>query len=160
MADEQAGAGFRFRWPTRATARGRRTEPARVPDWRDTIRRRLVVGAVCCALWTGAIEARLLYLQVYRHEAMVHLAQNQRENTIAPTGRRGDIVDRNGDLLAYTVDADSVIADPTETGNVDTMAARTSGSSSPATELATSRSRGSTGQGPCSRAGRSGSGGR
>jgi cell division protein FtsI/penicillin-binding protein 2 len=28
--------------------------------------------------------------------------------------RRGDIVDRNGDLLAYTVDADSIIADPTE----------------------------------------------
>ncbi len=59
-------AGFRFPWPTRAAARGRRTEPARVPDWRDTLRSRLVVGAVCCALWTGAIEARLLYLQVHR----------------------------------------------------------------------------------------------
>jgi cell division protein FtsI (penicillin-binding protein 3) len=123
MADEQAGRGFRFPWPTRAASRGRRTDPSPVPDWRDRLRSRLVVGAVLCALWTGAIEARLLYLQVIQHDEMVRRAQNQRENTIEPSGRRGDIVDRNGDLLAYTVDADSVIADPTEIENVDTVAA-------------------------------------
>jgi hypothetical protein len=100
MADEQAGRGFRFPWPTRAASRGRRTDPSPVPDWRDRLRSRLVVGAVLCALWTGAIEARLLYLQVIQHDEMVRRAQNQRENTIEPSGRRGDIVDRNGDLLA------------------------------------------------------------
>jgi cell division protein FtsI (penicillin-binding protein 3) len=123
MADEQAGRGFRFPWRARVATRVRRTEPAPIPDWRDTLRSRLGVGAVLCALWTGAIEARLLYLQVIQHDEMVAIAQRQRENTIEPAGRRGDIVDRHGDLLAYTVDADSVIADPTEIENVDTVAA-------------------------------------
>ena len=73
MADEQAGRGFRFPWPMRAASRGRRLDPSPVPDWRDTLRSRLVVGAVICALWTGAIEARLLYLQVIQHDEMVKL---------------------------------------------------------------------------------------
>ena len=114
MADEQAGRGFRFPRRGRAASRGRRTEPAPTPDWRETVRSRVVVGAVLCALWTCAIEARLLYLQVFKHADMLARANDQQENTLEPPGRRGDIVDRNGDLLAYTVDADSIIADPTE----------------------------------------------
>jgi len=98
-----------------------------VPDWRETLRSRLVVGTVLCALWTGAIEARLLYLQVARHGDMVALAAKQQENTVEPPGRRGDIVDRNGDLLAYNVDADSIIADPTEIEDVDAVAAAVCG---------------------------------
>ena len=124
MADQQAGRGFRFPWWGRTASRSRRTEPSPVPDWRDTLRSRLVVGAVICALWTGAIEARLLYLQVFQHADMVALAARQQENTIEPPGRRGDIVDRNGDLLAYTVDADSIFADPTEIDDVDGVAAK------------------------------------
>ncbi len=54
---------------------------------------------------------------------MVALAARQQENTIEPPGRRGDIVDRNGDLLAYTVDADSIFADPTEIDDADAVAA-------------------------------------
>ncbi len=124
MADQQAGRGFRFPWWGRTASRARRTEPSPTPDWRDTLRSRLVVGAVICALWTGAIEARLLYLQVFQHAGMVALAARQQENTIEPPGRRGDIVDRNGDLLAYTVDADSIFADPTEIDDVDGVAAK------------------------------------
>ncbi len=49
-------------------------------------------------------------------------AADQRENTIEPPARRGDIYDRNGNLLAYTVDADSIIADPTEIEKPDLVA--------------------------------------
>jgi cell division protein FtsI (penicillin-binding protein 3) len=123
VADEQAGRRFRFLWQRRAT-RVRRSEPSRVRDWRDTVRSRLVVAAVCCIGWTAAIEARLLYLQVYEHRNMVAIAARQRENTIEPAARRGDILDRNGNLLAFTVDADSIIGDPSEIADPDAVAAK------------------------------------
>ena len=123
MADEHAGRRTWFRWRSRATSRARRTQPATVPDWRGIVRSRLVVGAVLCAAWTVAIEARLLYLQVFQHSEMVARAARQRQNTIEAPARRGEIFDRNGNLLAYTVDADSIIADPGEIEAPDTVAA-------------------------------------
>jgi cell division protein FtsI (penicillin-binding protein 3) len=124
MADEQAGKRSWFPWRRRAAARGRRAEPAPTVNWRDTIKTRLVVGAVLCGLWAIAIETRLIYLQIFQHDAMVARAQDQRENTIEIPARRGDIVDRNGNLLAYTVDADSIIADPTKVEDHDAVAAQ------------------------------------
>ncbi len=123
MADEQAGRRFHLSWRRRTSSRARRSAPASARDWRDTLRSRLMVAAICSGLWTAAIEARLLYLQVFEHRDMVALAARQRENTIEPAARRGDIVDRNGNLLAYTVDADSIIADPTEIDDVNAVAA-------------------------------------
>ena len=123
MADEHAGRRNWFRWRSRATSRARRAQPPTVPDWRATVRSRLVVGAVLCAAWTVAIEARLLYLQVFQHSEMVARAARQRQNTIEAPARRGEIFDRNGNLLAYTVDADSIIADPGEIEAPDAVAA-------------------------------------
>ena len=123
MADEQAGRGFRFPWQGRVASRVRRSEPVPIRDWRETVRSRLVVGAVICAVWTCAIEARLLYLQVFQHADMVARAARQRQNTIDSPARRGDILDRNGNLLAYTVDADSIMADPTEIEDPEAVAA-------------------------------------
>ncbi len=122
MAQEQAGKGFRLPWHARAASRVRRTVPVPVSDWRETLRSRLVVAAVLCGTWTVAIEARLVYLQVFQRAAMEARAADQRENTIEPPARRGDIYDRNGNLLAYTVDADSIIADPTEIEKPDLVA--------------------------------------
>ena len=34
-------------------------------DWRTTLKRRLTVTAVVVVLWACAIEARLVYLQVF-----------------------------------------------------------------------------------------------
>ena len=123
MADEHAGRGAPVSVAGPRHLPARRTEPAPVPDWRETVRSRLVVGAVLCAAWTVAIEARLLYLQVFQHAEMVARAARQRQNTIEAPARRGDILDRNGNLLAYTVDADSIIADPTEIEDPDGVAA-------------------------------------
>ena len=41
-------------------------------------------------------------------------ADRQQMRTIAAPAKRGEILDRNGHVLAYSVDADSVFADPSE----------------------------------------------
>ena len=51
------------------------------------------------------------------------MAERQRTNTFETTPRRGDILDRNGRVLAYSVDAESIFADPSEVENPDKAAA-------------------------------------
>jgi cell division protein FtsI (penicillin-binding protein 3) len=123
VADVQASKGFRLPWMGRLRSRGRWSEPAPPPDWRETVRTRLMVGAAVFALWTAGIEARLLYLQVFQYADMVARADKQRLNTIEPPARRGDILDRNGRVLAYSVDADSIFADPSEIKDPEGVAA-------------------------------------
>jgi cell division protein FtsI (penicillin-binding protein 3) len=114
VADEQARTGFRLPWRRLGRSRARRTEPRPAPDWRQTIRSRLIVAAALLGAWTASIEARLIYLQVFEHAEMVLRADRQRMNTLELPARRGDILDRSGNLLAYSVDAGSVFADPTQ----------------------------------------------
>ena len=83
-------------------------------NWRQTVRRRVIVVAGGLALWTLGVEARLVYLQVIAHEDFVTLASNQYDNTSTLPAKRGEIVDRRGRLLAYSVDADTVYAVPTD----------------------------------------------
>jgi len=80
--------------------------------WRDVVRRRLLVTACVMAAWGIAIEARLIHLQVYRHDALVERARRQRSRTITTNPKRGEIVDREGRMLAYSVDVESIFADP------------------------------------------------
>src|SRR5512146_1630902 len=87
-------------------------EPLDPHAWRRTVRGRLLFVAGAFTLWTAAIEGRLLYLQVYDHQHLVEEARNQQQNIIEIPARRGDIVDRHGRMLAYSVDADSVYAVP------------------------------------------------
>ena len=65
------------------------------------------------ALWTCAIEAQLVYLQLYQHEDLQARADRQRLRTLSPSAKRGDFLDRNGHILAYSVDVDSIYAVPT-----------------------------------------------
>ena len=83
-------------------------------EWRGTMRSRIVIGAVGLALWTAGIEARLVYLQVIAHEDFTSRADRQQLRTVVPPAKRGDIFDRNGRLLAYSVDADTIAAVPNE----------------------------------------------
>ena len=85
--------------------------------WRTTLKRRLVFAAALFVLWSGAIEARLVYLQVYRHADLIARAERQQLRTVAAAAKRGDILDRRGHVLAYSVDADSIYAVPTEIGD-------------------------------------------
>ena len=117
----------RFRLPWRfpprrsASARG---DAARGSDWRETLRSRAVVCACLLALWTAGIEARLVYLQVIDHADLVARAERQQMRTVVPAAQRGDIFDRSGHVLAFSVDADTVAADPGEVEDPDGVAAR------------------------------------
>jgi cell division protein FtsI (penicillin-binding protein 3) len=111
---------FRFRWSpsTRAGAR-----PAAARDWRRTVQRRLLVFAVIIGAWTAAIEARLFQLQVVQYDDLVRKAEKQQTRTVAAPAKRGDILDRTGRVLAYSVDAESVVADPSAVEEPDATAA-------------------------------------
>jgi cell division protein FtsI (penicillin-binding protein 3) len=112
---EQPGRTFSLPWLRRA----RRPEPV---DWRTTIRRRLAVGAALFALWTLAIEGRLVYLQVAQYSVFMTRAARQQQRTITAPAKRGEILDRAGRVLAYSVDAETVFADPSEVDDPEAVA--------------------------------------
>jgi cell division protein FtsI (penicillin-binding protein 3) len=93
-------------------------------QWRGTMRSRILTAAVGFALWTAAIEARLVYLQVVAHDDFTTRADRQQLRTVNPPAKRGDIFDRKGRLLAYSVDADTIAAVPNEIENPTDVAAR------------------------------------
>jgi cell division protein FtsI (penicillin-binding protein 3) len=81
-------------------------------NWRVMLERRLVTGAVALGIWALAIEGRLAYLQIVQRPELEARAERQHTRTIRPPGKRGDIVDRRGRLLATSVDAESIYAVP------------------------------------------------
>src|SRR5207302_1329654 len=93
-------------------------------DWRGTLKRRTLVAAVMFATWAAGIEAKLVYLQVYRYPDLVARASKQQTHKIDAPAQRGDIVDRRGRVLATSVDADSVCAWPAEIRDADDAAAK------------------------------------
>ncbi len=129
MADEH-GSRLRTAWGAaartwRAAAARARRDGERTPAvWRATVRSRLLVCAAVFCCWTVAIEARLVYLQVFRHEEMTARANRQQMREIRTAAKRGEIFDRNGRVLAYSVDGDTIAADPTEIGDPDDVARR------------------------------------
>ena len=85
-----------------------------VQSWRGTLKRRLIIAAAAFVVWTAAIEGRLVYLQVVRHEELSARAERQQKRTIPAPAKRGEILDRRGRVLAYSVDAESIYAVPSE----------------------------------------------
>ncbi len=83
-------------------------------NWRPTLKRRLTVAASLFALWAVGIEVRLVILQVKDHDDLVARADRQQMRTVTAPAKRGEIYDRRGRLLAYSVDADTIYAVPTE----------------------------------------------
>jgi cell division protein FtsI (penicillin-binding protein 3) len=101
--------------PSTRGQRVARREDAAVPlDWRGTLRARLFVFTLVFALWTVAIEARLVYFQVFARATLQGRADRQQLTTVTLSPKRGEILDRNGHLLAYSVDADTIAADPSK----------------------------------------------
>ena len=94
------------------------TPPGTV-DWRATLKRRTLVAAGVLVLWTAGIEARLVYLQIYRRADLAARADKQQSRTLESPAKRGDIVDRRGRVLATSVDADTIYAVPSEIAQPD-----------------------------------------
>jgi cell division protein FtsI (penicillin-binding protein 3) len=63
-------------------------------------------------LWTAGIQTRLVYLQVVQHPKYLEEANDQQMRVFEPAPKRGDVLDRDGNLLAYSVDADTIVANP------------------------------------------------
>ncbi len=94
------------------------------PDsWRRTIRRRLAVVVAVFAFWCVSIQARLVYLQVYQHDAYVARAERQHNRTLDVAAKRGEILDRNDRVLAFSADAESAYAVPSEIREPDKLVA-------------------------------------
>lgn len=93
-------------------------------SWRASLKRRVIVMVGLMALWAAALEARFIDLQVLQHKFLLNEAENRQQRSLIDRAKRGEIVDRNGQILAYSVDADTVIAVPTEVKKpVETAAA-------------------------------------
>ncbi|MBI3047945.1 MAG: transpeptidase family protein [Acidobacteria bacterium] len=92
-------------------------------EWRTIVRRRLVIAAAGLVAWSAAIEARLVYLQVARHADLTARAERQQLRTVETAAKRGDILDRNGRVLAFSVDAESIYAVPTDIADPERAAA-------------------------------------
>jgi len=80
--------------------------------WRDTLRKRTTIAAICIGVWIVGIEARLVVLQVAEHKELERLATRQQMRTMDAAAKRGDILDRRGQVLATSVGADSIYAVP------------------------------------------------
>ena len=114
MTDEHGTSRFKLPWRLPEQQVARREVTPEPFQWRETLRSRVLVFAAVFALWTVGIEARLLYLQVWEHARMVVRAENQQNRTAPVPGERGNIYARHGELLAVSVDADTIVADPVE----------------------------------------------
>ena len=109
-------------WMTRAvlgrTSVSGALQPASRPDaefeatWRSSFKGRLLTLMAGIFCWAGVLEARLVYLQVVKHDEFKAAARKQQQDLITLDPGRGDIRDRNGELLAYSVESYRVIADP------------------------------------------------
>ena len=91
-------------------------------NWRPVIKSRVIVTAVTFLVWTVAILARLVHLQVFSHADLTARAERQQQRTITAPAKRGEIVDRHGRLLAYSVDTDTIYAVPVEVDDEEATA--------------------------------------
>ena len=97
-----------------ADQQGRSAEPRSIGLARDLAVAAARPSACSFAVWTVGIEARLFYLQVVQHAELKARADRQQLDTIDVPAKRGEILDRHGRVLAYSVDADTIFANPRE----------------------------------------------
>ena len=90
---------------SRARSRRTRSESIR-------LRRRLVIVGGFVILGYSGLVARAVQLQAVDAEWLAARARSQHHSTLRLGPLRGEIVDRNGELLAVSVDVESVSASP------------------------------------------------
>ena len=109
-------------WRARPERQARSRRAAPPANWRRTLYRRLVVIGCGFAAWIAAVETRLVHLQIVQHDVLEARARDQHLRTVPLHPKRGEILDRNGRVLAYSVDTDTVFAVPAEIQDPDRTA--------------------------------------
>jgi len=75
--------------------------------------RRLWSSALFVALLLAVVLVRLVWLQGMDARGYALAASDEKREFVTLHAARGSIVDRNGNVLAYTADAKDIVADPT-----------------------------------------------
>jgi cell division protein FtsI (penicillin-binding protein 3) len=83
---------------------------------------RLALIIVLITLWTGAILARLVYLQVLKHDEYSQLAVKGQVSIRSVLAPRGVIYDSHMDELATSTTVSTVVADPARLRNIQRTA--------------------------------------
>jgi len=89
-----------------------------------THRSRALIVMVGVSLTFSVLGVRLFELHVLRHKELAAQAQANRETIVHRQGRRGEILDANGNLLANSESVRIVTADPSVTATQATVIAR------------------------------------
>lgn len=82
--------------------------------YESDIRRRVKVLTFVLAGWGTIVAARLVQVQVFGHAQAKAAVLRQARNVVTVEPRRGNILDRNGDILACSLPAPSVAIRPVE----------------------------------------------
>ena len=82
-------------------------------------RTRVLVASIAVALCFGLVAARLVYLQVVRHEDLREQAENNRTAIVPVVPNRGLILDRNGVVLASNYSAYTLEVTPAKVPNLE-----------------------------------------
>jgi cell division protein FtsI (penicillin-binding protein 3) len=75
-------------------------------------RKRLIQLFAFLAAWAVVVVARLVQVQLIRHGDYTNRAQRQQERTLSLNPLRGSILDIRGRILAESVSAETIYADP------------------------------------------------
>ncbi|MEA2570592.1 MAG: hypothetical protein QOI24_2593 [Acidobacteriota bacterium] len=79
--------------------------------------RRLLQLFALLAAWAIVVVGRLVQIQIAQHDHYVVRAQRQQERTLALNPVRGSIMDARGRVLAESVSAETIYADPQAIGD-------------------------------------------
>lgn len=95
------------------------TELKNVEQELSRFRTRLLAAAAFVLFAFGLLTARLVYLQVYRHDELSTQAENNRITVVPIVPNRGLIVDRNGVVLANNYSAYTLEITPSKVADLD-----------------------------------------
>ena len=118
MRHQTAGASYDE--APRVTYRaGRRGPGGQGPADFDACRK-VLLGLLCVIV--AAVALRLLWLQVIDGPRLASEAEGRRTNVVTLTARRGTIYDRNGKVLAMSVECQTIYANPKVVENASAVA--------------------------------------
>jgi len=87
-----------------------------------TVRRRLIIALVVGIFLYGALGSRLAFVQLVNGHWLSEKAEELWSRDVPFQAKRGKILDRNGDVLAYNISAPSVLVFPSQVKNPEETA--------------------------------------